>query len=169
MKGIKYLVVLAVAAPFVLGIGCKKKEEAPAPSMPAASMPAAEAPITVNKGEMQVIVPDMVKGKWKDVKIEVTNKQSSQKSTITVPMGGEAAVTGTKMTVKLMAFLPEFKMEGLNITSASNDPKNPAAQVVVTEDGKEVWSGWLYALHPEVHPFEHPNYSLILVAYDPAS
>ena len=164
MKGIKYLVVLAVAAPLVLGIGCKKKEEAPAPSMPAV-----EAPITVKKEEIMVMVPDAVKGKWKDITIEVTNKQTNQKSTITVPIGGEAAISDTKMKVKLEAFLPEFMMEGVNITSASNEPKNPAAYVVVTEDGKEVFKGWLFERFPAAHPFEHPVYGLTLVGYAPAS
>jgi len=163
MKGIKYLVVFAVAAPLALGIGCKKKEEEAAPAAPQA-----EAPINVKKEEIRVIVPDMVKGKWKDIKVEVLNKQTNQKSTVTVPMGGEAAIAGTKMKVKLEAFLPEFRMEGVNITSASNDPKNPAAQIVVTEDGKEIFKGWLFTLYPSTHPFEHPNYSLTLIGYDKA-
>ncbi|MBM2838975.1 MAG: hypothetical protein HW415_1600 [Deltaproteobacteria bacterium] len=163
MKGIKYLIVLAVAVPLVLGIGCKKKEEAPAPLMPAV-----EAPITVKKEEIVIMVPDAVKGKWKDITIEVTNKQTNQKSTITVPIGGEAAISDTKMKVKLEAFLPEFMMEGVNITSASNEPKNPAAYIVVTEDGKEVFKGWLFSLYPTAHPFEHPDYSLALVGYNPS-
>ena len=164
MKGIKYLIVLVVAAPLVLGVGCKKKEEAPAPSMPAVS-----APITVNKDEIVVMVPDAVKGKWKDITIEVTNKQTNQKSAITVPMGGEAAISDTKMKVKLEAFLPEFVMEEANITSVSNEPKNPAAYIVVTEDGKEVFKGWLFSLYPAAHPFEHPEYSLTLIGYNPSS
>ncbi|MDO8445638.1 MAG: DUF2155 domain-containing protein [Deltaproteobacteria bacterium] len=163
MKSIKYLTVLAVAVPLVLGIGCKKKEEA------VQAPPAEEAPITVKKEEIVVMVPDAVKGKWKNIKIEVLNKQTNQKSTIVVPMGSEVAVPGSKMKVKAENFLPEFKMEGSNVTSASNDPKNPAAQIVVTEDGKEVFSGWLFTLYPSTHPFEHPNYSLTLVGYTPAS
>lgn len=164
MKGIKYLTVFAVAVPLVLGIGCKKKAEEAVQAPPAE-----EAPITVKKEEIVVMVPDAVKGKWKDIKIEVLNKQTNQKTTIVVPMGGEVEIAGSKMKVKAENFLPEFKMEGANVTSASNEPKNPAAQIVVTEDGKEVFKGWLFTLYPSTHPFEHPNYSLTLVGYTPAS
>ena len=163
MRGIKLLMVFAVAVPLAIGVGCKKKEaevsEAP---------PAQEAPIMVKKEEIVVMVPEGVKGKWKDIKVEAMNKQTNQKSTITVPMGGEVDIPGSKIKVKAENFLPEFKMEGASITSASNDPKNPAAQIVVTEDGKEVFKGWLFTLYPSTHPFEHPNYSLTLVGYDPA-
>ena len=163
MKGIKYIAVFAVAFPLVLGIGCKKKEEEAVQAPPAKEMP-----VTVKKEEIVVKVPDAVKGKWKDITIEVTNKQTNQKSTITVPIGGEAAISDTKMKVKLEAFLPEFVMEEANITSASNEPKNPAAYIVVTEDGKEVFKGWLFSLYPTAHPFEHPDYSLTLVGYNPS-
>ena len=164
MKCIKYLMVVAVAAPLALGIGCKKKEE-PAVEAP----PAAEAPITVKKEDIQVMVPDALKGKWKDVKIEVLDKETNKKSTITIPIGGEAAIEGSKLKVKVEIFLPAFVMEGANITSGSNDPKNPAAQIVITEDGKEIHKGWLFTLYPTTHPFEHPKFSLTLVGYTPAS
>lgn len=164
MKGIKYLTVFAVAAPLALGIGCKKKEE-PAVQAP----PAEEAPITVKKEDIKVMVPDAVKGKWKDIKIEVLDKQSNQKSTLTVPVGGEVAIPGSNLKIKAENFLPAFVMEGANITSASNDPKNPAAQIVVLENGKEIHKGWLFTLYPTTHPFEHPKYSLTLVGYTPAS
>ena len=126
-------------------------------------------PVTVKKEEIVVKVPDAVKGKWKDIQIEVLNKQTNQKSTITVPIGGEVDVPGSKIKVKAENFLPEFKMEGANVTSASNEPKNPAAQIIVIEDGKEIFKGWLFTLYPSTHPFEHPDYSLMLVGYTPAS
>ena len=162
MKGIKYLMVFAVAVPLAIGIGCKKKEEAAAP-------PAEEAPITVKKEDIKVMVPDAVKGKWKDIKVEVMDKEKNQKSTITVAIGGEVAIPGSKMKIKAESFLPEFRMEGAAITSASNEPKNPAAQIRVTEEGKEIFTGWLFTLYPATHPFEHPKYSLTLVGYTPTS
>ncbi len=163
MKSFKYLVVLAVAAPLALGVGCKKKEEAKV----APPAPAAEQPISIKKEDIKVIIPDGLKGKWKDVKVEVLDKQANKKTVVTIPVGGEAGIPGSNMKIKAEAFLPAFVMEGTNITSASNDPKNPAAQIVVTEEGKEIHKGWLFTLYPTTHPFEHPKYSLTLVGFDP--
>ena len=156
----KYLVVLAVAAPLAFGVGCKKKaEEAAAPA------PAAEAPITVKKEDIKVNIPDAVKGKWKDIKVEVLDKETNKKEVLTIAIGSEVSIAGSKLKVKAESFLPAFMMEGANITSASNDPKNPAAQIIVTEEGKEIHKGWLFTLYPTTHPFEHPKFTLTLVGY----
>jgi len=33
----------------------------------------------------------------------------------------------------------------------------------VTDGGKEVWKGWLYSMHPGVHPFQHEKIGLTLI------
>ena len=165
MKGIKCLAILVVAAPLVFGLGCKKKEETKIE--PFSPPPVAEKPISINKEEITVKLPDSVAGNWKDIKVEVLDKQTSGKTVIIIPVGGETDIPGSGMKVKAESFLPDLVMDGANITSASNEPKNPAAQIVVTDGGKEIHRGWLFANNPAIHPFEHPKFGLTLVGYDP--
>jgi hypothetical protein len=73
------------------------------------------------------------------------------------------AVPNTNIKIKVLAFLPDFKMNDKEFTSASDKPNNPAAQIVVQEPGKEEWKGWLYSLHPDVHPFTHEKIAITLV------
>ena len=54
------------------------------------------------------------------------------------------------------------------ITSRSEKLNNPAAQVKITEGGKDVFKGWMFAKFPETHAFEHPKYGLKLVDFVPA-
>lgn len=147
--------------------GCKQKEEKT--SLPAGH-PAMESGTPTQSGitdiprvEREVIVPREVKAKWKSVKLSVKDKTSGSSQEYTVAVGSDLAVPGTKMTVKVLAFLPDFRMGERDITSASVKQNNPAVQVLVQEPGRENWKGWLYAMHQDVHPFEHNKITLKLV------
>lgn len=166
----KYPIIFAIAISLTIGTGCKKKNEETA--LPASAATKKEqprvveqTPATDNKEE-NVAVPDSVKGKWKDVQIEVLNKQTNQKNAVVIPIGGETSIPDSTLKIRVENFLPEFSIDGTNITSVSNDPKNPAVQIVVKEDGKDIFRGWLFALYSSTQ-FEHPGYSLTLVGYTP--
>jgi hypothetical protein len=58
-------------------------------------------------------------------------------------------------------------MDGTTLTSQSNEPKNPAAQVLIMEGGKEVFKGWLFMLYPTTHAFQHPRYGFTVVGFVP--
>ncbi|MBI5885004.1 MAG: DUF2155 domain-containing protein [Deltaproteobacteria bacterium] len=156
----------------LIALGCSKdnanapanQQTAPA-GTGAASGTVVETPVGSKPAEI-VTVPDNVKAKWKNVKIDVSGKTESSTETITVPIGGRSAIAGTGLTISVRDFLPDFSMEGTNITSASNEPKNPAAYITVTEDGKEVYGGWIFALYPDLQRFEHPKISLKLSGYN---
>ena len=157
------VVVLTLAVSFG---ACKKKEEKPQlppghPSMEG-GMPPAGMP-NMPKVERTVVVSKDVKAKWKAVKIAVENKAAKSTKEYTVNVGSDLAIPGTKMVVKVLNFLPDFKMTDKEFTSASDKPNMPAAQVVVTENGKEIWSNWLFSLQPTIHPFQHENIGLLLV------
>ena len=49
------------------------------------------------------------------------------------------------------------------ITSRSNNPENPAAQIEVFQGGKEIFHGWLFAKYPAVHPLTHDKYGVTLL------
>jgi hypothetical protein len=160
----KVIAVLLISGLVFLFAGCKKKEEMPTlppghPSTEGGMPPTGTSEMP--RVDRKVIVPKEVSAKWKAVKITVEDKIAKTNKEYTIRIGGEQTVA-PKMSVKVLAFLPDFRMGAQDITSASAEPKNPAAQVSVTEGGKEIWKGWLYSLHPDVHPFKHDKIALAL-------
>ncbi len=124
--------------------------------------PQGQPNIVVPKGEKTVVVPDSVKGKWKAVVLVVTDKKTNKQQEFTVNLNSDLKIPNSNLKVSVGEYLPDFRMEGLTLTSASNDPNNPAVGVKVSEGGKEIFKGWLYSKFPTMHPFEHPNYSIVL-------
>jgi hypothetical protein len=159
-----------VAAVLVAGLvisfaGCKKKEEKSQlpPGHPAmeGGMPPAGMP-DMPKVDRKVVVPKEVAAKWKAVKLTIDDKATKSSKEYTVNVGGQQALPNTKLTVKVIAFLPDFRMGEQDITSASDKPNNPAVQIAVLEGGKEIWKGWLYSMHPGIHPFQHEKVNITL-------
>ena len=161
------LVVAGVAA------GCSKKEEpaaqAPvtAPASGEVKMPASHPPLDGQGGQMAapagprtVQVPAEVQSGWKSVVLQVTNRSAETSQDVPIEIGQSVVVEGLEITVA--SFVPHFSMGGGSITSASNDTVNPAAKVIVKEGGAEVFSGWLFSLHPDAHPFQHEAYGIVL-------
>ena len=159
-----------VAAVLVAGLvvsfaGCKKKEEKP--QLPAGhpamegGMPQTGMP-DMPKVDRKIVVPKDVAAKWKSVKLTIENKTAKTTKEYVIAVGSEQAVPNTSMKVKVLAFLPDFRMGEKDITSASDKPNNPAAQVSVSDGGKEVWKGWLYSMHPGIHPFQSEKIGLTL-------
>ena len=166
---LKKIVAVLVVLVFALSFGaCKKKEQKP--MMPAGQpgmegMPPTAMPNTQNmpKVERKVVVSKEVAAKWKAVKLTVENKSAKTTKEYTVNIGSELAIPNTKMSVKVLNFLPDFKMSEKEIYSSSATPNQPAAQVVVSENGKEIWTNWLFSLQPAVHPFQHESIGIVLV------
>jgi hypothetical protein len=188
---------LGVALVLSLGLGaCKKKEEQPVPQAPqmphgmapgmAPGMPPQMAPggapqmrpggapgqptLNIPKGETKLVVPESLKGKWSAVKIVVTDKGTQKSDEYTVKLNSEFKIPSSNLKIAVGDFLPDFRMEGTTVTSASDEPKNPAVGVKIFEADKQIFPapgkkwGWLYA-KPElrgIHPFEHPKYSIFL-------
>ena len=156
----KWLIFTLMA--MVAVAGCSKKEE-----KKAAEPVAPKEQVT--KKEAKVVVPDNVKGKWKAVRIAVTDKNTKKDTVYTVNIGSELALPNSDLTIRVENFLPHFMMEGTTLTSQSNEPKNPAAQVRISQNGKEVFKGWLFTLYPTTHAFQHPQYGFTLADFVPAS
>jgi hypothetical protein len=118
--------------------------------------------MNIPKGELKIAVPDSVKGKWGAVKIVVEDKSTKKQQEFTVKLNSEFKIPNSTLKIAVGEFLPEFKMSADTVTSASNEPNNPAVRVKVYEGDKEIFKGWLYSKFPTIHPFEHPKYSLHL-------
>jgi hypothetical protein len=158
-----------VTATLVLSLtllpGCRKQEE----TAPARAIPASPHLQGTVKKPTTVLVPSFVEGKWKAVKIAFTDKRSGSEAVYAVPVGGSFAIPGSDVSIRVDSFLPHFTMEGTTLTSQSNRPENPAAQVIVLEDGNQIFKGWLFARFPTTHAFQHPRYGFKLVGYVPAT
>ncbi len=155
-KVLAFLLLTAVAV-----AGCKKKEEPQTEMVPPHGMMG-------QKHESVVVVPESVKGKWKAVKIAVLDKTTQKSAQYDIAIGSEAAVSGSDLVIKVDNFLPDFIMDGSVRTSASNEPKKPAAQVRITESGKEIYKGWLFYNLPSPHDFQHSKYAVSIAGFVPA-
>ncbi|MHB1400101.1 MAG: DUF2155 domain-containing protein [Trichloromonadaceae bacterium] len=115
----------------------------------------------------RVVVPETVSERWKAVKISVSDRETRQDEIYTVDIGHEFQLAESKVTMKVASFLPAFVMAGSTMTSASANPENPAVEVVVKEDGVEVFRGWLFSLYPEARAIQHPRFTFALVDFVP--
>ena len=178
----KQILVAVCGFSLVIAFGACKKEEKPAMPQTGAPGQSQQLPpghpggmqgqpgqpggpqgqVVMPKGQTTITVPDSVKGKWKAVKIVVEDKTTKKKNEYTVNLNSDFKVPDSDMRISVGDYLPDFKMNGLVITSSSNEPNNPAVHVKIFEKDKEVFKGWLYSKFPAVHPFEHPKYSLTL-------
>jgi hypothetical protein len=160
MKLFKVVAILAMAT--LAFAGCKKKEEKPAiEEMPPHGM-------MEQKAKPVVVIPDSEKGKWKAVKIAVTDKASAKSTEYDVEIGKTFPLPNSDLAITVENFLPDFTMDGNVRTSKSDEPKNPAAQVLITEKGKEVYKNWLFMVLQSPHAFQHPKYDIKLVGFVPA-
>jgi hypothetical protein len=107
-------------------------------------------------------VPPEVAAAYSGVRIAWTDKVAGASGVIEVPLGGTAALPDPSFVVGADVFLPAFTMGNGAITSQGVDPQNPAARISVAQNGKEIFSGWIFTRFPDVHPFTNPRYELKL-------
>lgn len=145
--------------------GCKTHEKKP--QLPAGhpSMEGSVPPMSMQnapKIDRNVVISKEVKEKWKAVKLVIEDKAAKTSKEYIVNVGADLAVPDTSMSIKVLAFLPQFSMGDKEITSKSNEPTMPAAQVLIREPGKPEWKGWLFSMMPDMHPFEHEKLGIKL-------
>jgi len=132
----------------------ERGQAGPAPSHPSVGQGAAR----------RVAIPPAVEGRWAAVRLRVAPKAAgAEPRTVVVALGQEAPIPGTGLTARAVAFLPALQIQGDLITSTSNEPENPAAQVTIREGGKEVFAGWFFARYPDMQGFDHPTVRITLV------
>ncbi|HKI51521.1 MAG TPA: hypothetical protein VJ995_05570 [Geothermobacteraceae bacterium] len=150
--------LLVLVAMLLSMTGCGKQDETQGQ----------EAQLSSEKKQTQVIVPEEIKGRWKAVKIAVQDKENNKQDVYTVNIGNGFVVGDSDLTLRVENFLPYFQMDGMTLTSVSNDPRNPAAQISISENGHEVFKGWLFSKYPNTHAFQHPRFSFSLVDFVPS-
>jgi len=121
-------------------------------------------------GSRAVRVPQEVQGRWRAVRLRVEAREDGKAAQVfTVKLGDLLDIPGSALRVRIGDFLPALQVSGNEVTSASNDPTNPAVMVMVSDGGKDTFKGWFFAKFPEMQAFEHPKYRITLVEGVPAS
>jgi hypothetical protein len=140
----------------------------PAPQMPMQQAPRSPMQKPMTMGDTKVVVPDSVKGKWTSVRLAVEDKVKKESKEYTMNLNSDFKIPDSNLKIHVGEFLPDFKMQGLTLTSASNEPNNPAVAIRVMEGNKQIFPaegkkwGWLFAKMPSIHPLNHPKYMIIL-------
>ncbi len=110
----------------------------------------------------RLVVPPEVEKTYSAVRLTWKDSGNGKEGTVDVPLGGSARIPDSELEVRCDVFLPAFTMAADQITSNGVEPSNPAARVSVAEKGKEIFGGWIFTNFPDVHPFQHPRFSLKL-------
>ncbi len=116
----------------------------------------------------EVVVPKSVAGKWKAVKMLVRDKMDEERNRMqTVDLGSTFKLGDSGITVSAGPFFPNFVLDQARYTSMDNELANPAIHLVITDHGKEIYNGWVFAKYPTLYAFEHERYSLQLMDFIP--
>ena len=109
-----------------------------------------------------------IAGAWSGIRVQVADSETGDVQTIDVRLGETATLGNSGLTLTVDTFIPDFVMDEGGITSRSAETHNPAARVVIAEEGAADYEGWLFAAMPEIHPFPHSRYQVLLVEGIPA-
>ena len=157
---------VCIAALVLAVAGCKRKEEKLPAQQPSPAGPTATqaVPMEISEGAE--------KGKWKAVKIGISDKVKNRDIVATIDIGSTITIPDTGLTITAHYFFPFFQMKGKKVMSKSNDPVNPAVFLTVTDSEMKApnkgdamkMSGYLFARYP-ASPFNHPRYRFVLMDY----
>ncbi len=167
---LRLVVLIAVLALVFSVAGCSKQDEAPITTGGGSGFPeghpqtggGGQEPVVVPVSE--IVVPDDVKSGWSSAILAIEDKGVGEIKDVTITLNSDYTIPGSNILIAVGDFLPDFRMTGTTITSNTNEPNNPAIKVIITEADDEIFSGWLYARFPAIHPFQHEKYGVTLKA-----
>ncbi len=107
-------------------------------------------------------VPPEVARAYSGIRLRWTDAKDGKEGVIEVPLGGDAPLPDPSMVVRADVFLPAFSMAGGVVTSEGVEPQNPAARITVLEGDARSSAAGSSRVFPDVHPFSHPRYKLLL-------
>jgi hypothetical protein len=105
---------------------------------------------------------------WSGISVRVVDIETGDESSFEIALGKSVGLGDSGLTLTATAFVPDFVMDESGITSRSAETHNPAARVVIEEEGTADYEGWLFAKMPEIHPFPHSRYQVLLEEGIPA-
>lgn len=122
--------------------------------------------MTMNR---EVRLDDSVRAAWSGIRVNVEDAKSGSSQSYDIPIGSTLPLGDTGLTLQAKAFVPDFTMGSDGITTRSAQPNNPGAEVIISEQGKPDFNGWLFSKMPDIHPFSHERYRVTLVSGIPSS
>lgn len=157
----------AVAAALLLAACRERGRPDPSIRMAASHEPAEPEGAAGGGGEgpsapTRLEVPPEVAQAYTGIRLRWTDTQGGKDGVIEVPLGGATPLPDPSFVVRADVFLPAFSMAGGVVTSDGVEAQNPAARITVLEKGQEIFGGWIFTRFPDVHPFTHPRYKLLL-------
>lgn len=173
------LMILALA-----GLGCSGKKAAepgagsakgePAKTASEAQvashgMPSDQAHSQAMEMNREIHLDDSVRAAWTGIRVKVEDLKGGSSQSYDIPIGATQPLGDTGLTLQAKAFVPDFTMGSDGITTRSPEPNNPGAEVIISEQGKPDFNGWLFSKMPDIHPFSHEKYRVTLVAGIPAA
>jgi hypothetical protein len=104
-----------------------------------------------------------IAGAWSGIRVHVVDSETGDGQIFDIALRETVALGDSGLTLSADTFVPDFVMDERGITSRSAETHNPAARVVITEEGMADYQGWLFAAMPEIHPFPHDRFQVLLV------
>jgi len=153
----KRVVVFGLIA--LLGAGCGQSSDKGDKSKTVSTHKKGRQVVSKSK---KVKISEDIKNAWKQASVFVKNKKTGDGKIYNVQLNSDFKISATSLVVKVGAFIPDFHIGKDYISSKSKELNNPALQVTVMDGEKEVYRGWLFSKFPDMHTFEHPEYSLSL-------
>lgn len=156
----KKLIVLTAVFLFA-ALGCSQNSKKPGEGSKEVvqSQPrqmAAPSPVTHNHIDEKLL--EIYSG----VELEIRDTHTGKASKQIIPFNTATKLEGTPLTAEVTLFYPDFYMTEQGYGTKTTEPNNIAAKLKITGSTPE-FDGWLFVSFPDVHPYENPNYSIILV------
>jgi len=118
----------------------------------AAAKTGSAAPATHGGGaKTRLDIPASVKAKWKSAELSLAGRDIALR-TVKVAIGGEVDL-GKEQVLRVLAYVPAFQSDAGTVTSASNNPDNPAVLVQLLDRKQPVAEGWVFQKLPDFNTF----------------
>jgi len=121
-----------------------------------------------NHKDRKVVGQDKLKKRWRGIRIRIVDVPGGRQALWDVHPGRPVPIPGLGLSVKVNVILSHFAMGGGVVRADGDDSGNPAAEVQVFEDGKQVWEGWMFQRFPDLRQFCGNRYQLVLKDILPA-
>ncbi|MDR2870529.1 MAG: hypothetical protein LBV04_08770 [Deferribacteraceae bacterium] len=155
-------------------MACSQNNKMPGKSVSPAPTPPTADELAISKQVQETVLEQTPNGsqdrgeisaelleRYSGVKLQITDKASGKVITTTVPLGEVKKVDGTPMTIEVTQLFPDFIREDTGNATKSLEPNNVAIRVNIAGVSPE-FDGILFEKYPEVHPYDNPDYGVVM-------
>jgi len=110
----------------------------------------------------------VVPGGGGEVALRITPRGVGQGREYRAAVNRRFQIEGTEDAAEVESILPDFAMDGQGgFFSRSDEPRNPAARVIIYPKGKEPYKTWAFAQFPDFHRKPDEQYTVNFLQYYP--